>query len=496
MRHVLALDQGTTSSRAILFDELGRPSGVAQREFPQHFPSPGWVEHDPNDILNSQLFVMRQMLAAAPGPVSAIGITNQRETTLLWDRRTGKAVHPAIVWQDRRTAGRLREMRTPALEANVRDKTGLVLDPYFSASKLQWLLENVPGAMDDARAGRLAFGTVDSWLIWHLTGGRVHATDVTNASRTLLFNIHTGDWDPELLDLFGVPRQVLPEVRPSSGAFGVTADGIPIAGVAGDQHAALFGQACQQPGQAKNTYGTGCFMLMNTGEPVESRHGLLTTPAWALSGPDGPRICYALEGSIFTAGAVVQWLRDQLGFIARASDVETLAGSVPDSGGVMLVPAFAGLGAPDWDPEARGTILGLTRGSSKAHIARAALEAIAFQVADVVKAMESDSGIRLASLRVDGGAAANNLLMQVQADLLGVPVERPVVLETTAFGAASLAALGAGLLASTDELGSHWQLDRRFEPGITADERESRMASWARAKDRARRWSLADGTAG
>ena len=489
MRYILALDQGTTSSRAILFDELGRPSGVAQREFPQHFPSPGRVEHDPNDILDSQLAVMRQMLAAAPGEIAALGITNQRETTILWDRRTGKAVSPAIVWQDRRTAGRLRALRTPDLDATVRAKTGLVLDPYFSASKLQWLLENVPGTMDDARAGRLAFGTVDSWLIYHLTGGKVHATDVTNASRTLLYNIHSQRWDEDLLDLFAIPANVLPEVLPSSGCFGMTTDGLPITGVAGDQHAALFGQGCHRPGQAKNTYGTGCFMLMNTGAPVASRHGLLTTPAWALSDGDSTRVTFALEGSIFTAGAVVQWLRDQLGFIGRASEVEELAGSVADSDGVMLVPAFAGLGAPDWDPEARGAILGLTRGSGKAHIARAALDAIAFQVGDVLEAMTSDSGMPLAALRVDGGAAANNLLLQIQADILGVPVERPVVLETTAYGAASLAALGVGLLGSLDEMTSHWQLDRRFEPRIGADERASLKTRWRQAKDRSKGWA-------
>jgi glycerol kinase len=427
MKYILALDQGTTSSRAILFDPAGRIHSIAQKEFPQIFPKPGWVEHDPMQIWSSQASVARKAVKQAGltfKDIEAIGITNQRETTLVWNRRTGKPICNAIVWQDRRTAGACDRIRREGHEEMIRERTGLVVDAYFSASKLQWILRHVPGARASAKGGDLAFGTVDSWLIWNLTGGRVHVTDVTNASRTMLYNIRTKQWDDTLLKLFGIPRSMLPEVKSSSEVYGNTAllgGNLPIAGIAGDQQAALFGQACTRPGMAKNTYGTGCFMLLNTGsKPIQSKNRLLTTIAWEIDG----RTEYALEGSIFIAGAAVQWLRDELKIIRTAAEIETLAAQVPDSGGVFFVPAFAGLGAPHWDSYARGLMVGLTRGTTSAHIARAALEGIAFQVADVLQAMQADAGIRLKELRVDGGASENNLLLQIQADLLGIPVVR------------------------------------------------------------------------
>jgi len=459
MKYVLALDQGTTSSRAIIFEHNGRIRAVAQKEFPQIFPQPGWVEHNPNDIWSTQAGVAAQALAQAgltPGDMAAIGITNQRETTVVWDRKSGKPVCNAIVWQDRRTAAVCDRLKARGLEKLIRKKTGLVLDAYFSGTKLQWILRHVPGARAKAKAGELAFGTVDSWLVWNLTGGMKHVTDATNASRTLLFNIHTGEWDDELLDLFDVPRSILPEVRSSSEVYGEAthfSPAIPISGIAGDQQAALFGQVCNRPGMVKNTYGTGCFMLMNTGtKPITSKNNLLTNIAWRI----GNRTEYASEGSIFIAGAVVQWLRDGLGIIKSSAEVESFAAQVPDTGGVYLVPAFAGLGAPHWDQYARGVIVGITRGTKAAHIARAALEGIAYQVMDVLRSMEADAGIRLKELRVDGGACANNLLMQFQSDLLGVPVVRPRVSETTALGAAYLAGLAVGFWNAPAEIARQW----------------------------------------
>ena len=486
---ILALDQGTTSSRAILFDHGGRAVGVAQREFPQRFPQPGWVEHDPAELWQTQLAVAQQVLAdtgTAAAGVAAIGITNQRETTLLWDRRSGEPVYPAIVWQDRRTAGFCDGLRKH--EPLIQRKTGLVVDAYFSGSKLRWLLDHVPGVRDRADRGELAFGTVDTWLVWNLTGGRLHVTDVTNASRTLLYDIHAGRWDDELLQLLRIPRSVLPEVRSCSEVYGETmlfGRPIPIAGIAGDQQAALFGQTCFDRGLAKNTYGTGCFLLMNVGrEPAASKHRLLTTVAWQRAGVTE----YAAEGSVFVGGAVVQWLRDGLGIIRSAADVEPLAATVPDAGGVYLVPAFAGLGAPHWDAYARGTIAGITRGTTAAHLARAALEGIAFQVADVLEVMRDDTGVATPELRVDGGAAANGLLLQFQADLLQVPVVRPTVTETTALGAAYLAGLAVGFWRDTDDVRNNWQVDRRFEPRMPADEAEHRRSRWAEALDRSRHW--------
>ena len=485
---ILALDQGTTSSRAILFDHAGRVRGSAQREFAQHFPQPGWVEHDPDEIWQSQLAVAHQVLADTgtdAADVAAVGIANQRETTLLWDRGTGRAVCPAIVWQDRRTAGFCDDLRRDGHTELVQRKAGLVIDAYFSASKLRWMLDHVPGARGRADRGELAFGTVDTWLAWHLTGGDVHVTDVTNASRTMLFDLHAGRWDEQLLDLLRIPRSLLPTVVPSSGVVGHTTlfgRPIPVAGVAGDQQAALFGQTCFDRGLAKNTYGTGCFLLMNVGrEPVASRHQLLTT-ATADAGT------FAMEGSVFVGGAVVQWLRDGLGIIKSAADVEALAASVPDAGGVYLVSAFAGLGAPHWDAYARGTMVGLTRGTTAAHVARAALEGIAFQVADVADVMRADTGIALRELRVDGGAAANNLLLQFQADLLRVPVIRPVVTETTALGAAYLAGLAVGFWHGRDDVRSNWQVDRTFEPTMSADESAHRRSRWSEALGRSRDW--------
>lgn len=502
-QYVLALDQGTTSSRAILFDQAGSIRAVAQKEFEQHFPKPGWVEHDAEEIWSSQVGVATEALTRAglrPRDVAAIGITNQRETTVVWDRRTGKPVSHAIVWQDRRTAPFCSRLKEAGHEATVRAKTGLVIDSYFSGTKVRWILDHVEGAREAAEAGHLAFGTVDSWLVWNLTGGTadagaLHITDVTNASRTLMYNIHTGDWDDELLDLLGVPRAMLPEVRSSSEVYANTSGEIfssqtPIAGIAGDQQAATFGQRCVEPGMAKNTYGTGSFMLLNTGtEPVESRNQLLTTAAWKLG--DAP-MEYALEGSVFVTGSAVQWLRDGLKIIRSAPEVEALAASVGDTDGVYVVPAYTGLGAPHWDPYARGTIVGITRGTTAAHIARATLEGIAFQVADVLTAMKKDAGIELQELRVDGGAAANDLLMQIQADLLQAPIVRPAVTETTALGAAYLAGLAVGYWGSAEEISAQWQLDKRFEPQVSADEAEARHAQWRRALDRSRGWAEAD----
>ena len=492
MPHILALDQGTTSSRAIVFDEAGSIRAVAQREFQQIFPRPGWVEHDPLEIWESQLTVAREALAQAglaARDVAAIGMTNQRETTVLWDRRTGQPIHNAIVWQDRRTAATCERLQHDGHLPAFRNKTGLVLDPYFSGTKIAWLLENVPGARDAAVEGRLAFGTVDSWLIWNLTGGAVHATDVTNASRTLLFNIHQGTWDDELLAALGVPRPILPEVRSCSEVYAETVPDllggpIPIGGVAGDQQAALFGQACLRVGMAKCTYGTGCFLLMNTGRsPIRSKYELLTSPAWKLGGQTD----YCLEGSVFVGGAAVQWLRDGLGIVRTSAEIEALAASVPDSGGIVLVPAFTGLGAPHWDPHARGALVGITRGTTAAHLARATLEGIAHQVADVLTAMEGDAGVAVSELRVDGGAAENDLLMQMQADLGGVPVARPTVRETTALGAAYLAGLAVGVWKSPDDLAARWQMERVFEPA-DRDRAAEMRALWAKAVERAKGW--------
>ncbi|MCW5943606.1 MAG: glycerol kinase GlpK [Fimbriimonadaceae bacterium] len=491
-RYVFALDQGTTSSRAILFDHTGAPVQVAQREFPQIFPQPGWVEHDPEAIWRSQLEVARgAMVGVDPAEVAAIGIANQRETTVLWDRRTGEPIGNAIVWQDRRTADLCERLRSEGHEPSFRAKTGLLLDPYFSGTKLRWMLDAAPDVRERAQRGDLAFGTVDAYLLWRLTGGRVHATDVTNASRTLLFDIHRFEWDEELLSILGIPRAVLPEVRSCSEVFGETDPSlfgrpIPIAGIAGDQQAATFGQGCLRPGMVKNTYGTGCFLLANTGPtPVASPNRLLTTPAWRIGGAT----TYALEGSVFVAGAAIQWLRDELGLIASASEAEALAASVPDTGGVFVVPAFAGLGAPYWDPYARGTIVGLTRGTTKAHLVRATLESLAYQTLDVLEAMRLDSGAPIRELRVDGGASQNDLLMQVQADLAGVPVVRPTVTESTAFGAAALAGLAVGFWASAEEAVGGPRAERTFEPSMSADERECRLAEWRRAVDRSHGWT-------
>ena len=495
MSCILALDQGTTSSRAIVFDRAGSVRAVAQREFAQIFPQPGWVEHDPNEIWATQLAVAAEALARGgfgAGDIAAIGIANQRETAIVWDRETGEPVYNAIVWQDRRTAGLCDELRAQGCETSVAAKTGLVLDAYFSGTKVKWILDHVEGARERARAGRLAFGTVDSWLVWKLTAARVHASDVTNASRTLLFDIHRGVWDDELLRLFDVPRSMLPEVKPSSGSFGDTAGTlfaarIPIGGVAGDQQAALFGQRCVAPGMVKNTYGTGCFMLMCTGaQPIASHNQLITTAACPLHG--APQ--YALEGSVFVAGAAVQWLRDGLGIIKASADVEALAASVSDNGGVYFVPAFTGLGAPHWDPYARGAVVGVTRGTGAGHIARAALESIAYQTADVLRAMQDDSGITLSELRVDGGATRDDLLMQIQADVLGVPVVRPQVSETTALGAAYLAGLAVGYWAGPEAIEAQWRAERIFEPSISRDEAQARMHRWSRAVERAKGWAV------
>ena len=492
MPYILALDQGTTSSRAILFDQSGAIVSVAQHEFQQFYPQPGWVEHDPTEIFTSQLSCAVEVLGRAdvrPRDIAAIGITNQRETVVVWDRATGHAIHPAIVWQDRRTASACQSLKDSGAEENVSSRTGLVLDPYFSATKIAWILDNVPGARARASRGELAFGTIDTWLIWNLTSGQRHVTDVTNASRTLLYNIVKGEWDQELLRLFNIPASMLPEVVWSSQKVGeVTTTlglgGIPIAGIAGDQQAALFGQLCWGPGEAKNTYGTGCFLLQNIGTQfARSKNRLITT----LAASTQHRLEYAFEGSIFIGGAVVQWLRDNLKLIGSSADVEALAASVPDTGGVTFVPAFVGLGAPHWDPHAAGLIIGLRRGTLPGHLARAALESIAFQVADALQAVQAETS-PLAALRVDGGAAVNNLLMQFQADILGVPVVRPQVTETTALGAAYLAGLATSFWDSPDQLVTVRQGDTRFAPAMSSHHRAERRALWTRAVERAKGW--------
>jgi len=495
-RYILALDQGTTSSRSILFDAAGRPVAIAQREFGQHFPEPGWVEHDAREIWSTQQATIDEVLrkaGAGGADIAAVGITNQRETTVLWDRRSGEPLAPAIVWQDRRTAERCDALKASGVEPEVARRTGLLLDPYFSGTKLAWLLEHLPGARARAQAGELAFGTIDSWLAWNLTDGRLHVTDASNASRTLLLGLESGQWDDAMLSMLDIPRACLPAVVDSSAVLGharIAGADVPLAGMAGDQQAALFGQGCFEAGMAKNTYGTGCFLLMNTGTaPLHSKHRLLTTIAWRGSSATGDsRLRYALEGSVFAAGAAVQWLRDGLGLIERSADVEALAARVPDNGGVYFVPAFAGLGSPHWDAYARGTMIGLTRGSTKAHVARAVLESIAFQSADVLDAMHLDSGQALLQLRVDGGATANDLLMQFQADLLGAPVVRPQVTETTALGAAYLAGLAVGFWASPAEVSANWKAERVFEPAMPRERAQALMHQWRRAVERSRQW--------
>jgi glycerol kinase len=492
--YILALDQGTTSSRAILFDEHGSIVTSAQKEFTQYFPQPGWVEHDPEEIWSSQYSVMAEAMAklsVQTSGIAGIGITNQRETTIVWDRETSKPIFNAIVWQDRRTAAFCDSLKQSGHEALIRSKTGLIIDAYFSGSKLKWILDNVPGARQRAIDGKLAFGTVDSWLCWKLSGGKLHITDVTNASRTMLMNIHTCEWDKELLKIFDIPEAVLPEIKPSSRIYGVTDavvrhSNIPIAGIAGDQQAALFGQMCIEPGMVKNTYGTGCFMLMNTGtKAVESKNNLLTTVAWKINN----KVEYALEGSIFIAGAVVQWLRDGMEFIRTSPEVEALATSVNSSEGVYMVPAFAGLGAPHWNQHARGAIFGLTRGTTKAHLARASLESIAYQTYDVLKAMEIDAGISISELRVDGGATQNNLLMQFQSDILHVAVVRPEIYETTALGAAYLAGLGVGYWDSIHTVQQQWRQNARFLPAVPQQEVKTLMKGWQRAVSASIAWA-------
>jgi len=492
-KYILSIDQGTTSSRAIIFDHDGNVVSVAQQEFLQYYPKPGWVEHDPNEIWATTMGVIADAMARGNinrSQISAIGITNQRETTVVWDAETGKPVHNAIVWQDRRTSKICDNLKEKGLEETIKHKTGLMVDAYFSGTKIKWILDNVEGAREKAEAGKLRFGTIDTWLIWKLTNGKVHVTDYTNASRTMIYNIFTLKWDEDLLKELNIPSTLLPEVKPSSQIYGNTdADvfgaEVPIAGIAGDQQAATFGQVCYEKGMVKNTYGTGCFMLMNTGEdPIESKHGLLTTIAYGING----KVNYALEGSIFVTGAAVQWLRDELKIVDSAVDTEYYATKVKDNGGVYFVPAFAGLGAPYWDMYARGTIVGLTRGSSKAHIVRATLESIAYQTRDVLEAMEADSGIKLKTLRVDGGAALNNFLLQFQADILGVEVERPVVNETTALGAAYLAGLAVGYWNGQEELLRKWKRDAFFTPEMAEDERERLYAGWKRAVERAKNW--------
>jgi glycerol kinase len=495
-KFILALDQGTTSSRAIVFDRRGRARGTAQQEFPQHFPRPGWVEHDPADLWETTRRTAQAAVAEAGltgADIAAIGLTNQRETTLLWERATGRPIAPAIVWQDRRTADLCTRLKARGLEPLFRRKTGLLLDPYFSGTKLAWLLDHVPGARKRAARGELAFGTVDTWLLWKLTAGKVHATDVSNASRTLLLNLRTGEWDAELLRILQIPRAVLPAVLASSQLFGTVESipalrGVPISGIAGDQQAALFGQACFRPGLAKNTYGTGCFLLLHTGEkPVASKNQLLTTIAWRL-GEKGP-LEYALEGSVFIGGAVVQWLRDGLGLIAKSSDVQALAARVRDNGGVYLVPAFTGLGAPHWDASARGAIVGLTRGSTGAHIARAALESIAYQSADLLAAMEADAKLKLREIRVDGGATINDVLMQFQSDVLRVPVIRPRTTETTALGAAYLAGLAVGFWKNREEIAALWRVEKTFRPKAPRVAMTKLQRDWRRAVERAKAWA-------
>ena len=485
--YLIALDQGTSSSRAIVFDRQGKACATCQKEFTQHFPQPGMVEHDPMEIWATEYAVMTEAvtsLGLGGADIAAIGITNQRETTIVWDAATGKPVCNAIVWQDRRTSAYCDSLKARGLTDTIREKTGLIIDAYFSGTKIRWILENVPGARQRAERGELRFGTVDSWLVWNLTGGHTHVTDVSNASRTMLFNIHTLQWDEELLALMGIPRSMMPEVKSSSEIYGQTAllgENVPVAGIAGDQQAALFGQLCLEEGDVKNTYGTGCFLLMNTGnKAICSENQLLTTIAWKL----GDEVTYALEGSIFVAGSVVQWLRDGLGIIRSSSEVEALAASVEDNGGVYFVPALTGLGAPYWDQYAKGSITGITRGTTAAHIARAALEGIAFQTMDIVSAMQKDAGVRLASLKVDGGASRNNLLMQFQADLLGASVVRPEVTETTALGAAYLAGLAVGFWSSLDELRSQWKAERVFSPEMPQEKVEKAKAGWAEAVGR------------
>ena len=492
--YILALDQGTTSSRAILFDQNGRIVKTAQKEFTQIYPKPGWVEHDPMEIWGTQSGVAREAIETQgidPREIAAIGITNQRETTVVWDRKTGKPVYNAIVWQCRRTAAICDDLKARGLEEYIRQNTGLVVDAYFSGTKVKWILDNVDGARTKAEAGDLLFGNIDTWLIWNLTRGKVHVTDSSNASRTLLYNIRELKWDERILKELGIPKSMLPEVKPSSAVYGYTAEStfggaeIPIAGIAGDQQAALFGQTCFEPGMAKNTYGTGCFMLMNTGEKmIPSKNGLLTTIAWGIDG----KVEYALEGSIFIAGAAVQWLRDEMKLIVNAAESETCAAAVEDTHGVYVVPAFSGLGAPHWDMYARGAIVGLTRGANRNHIVRATLESIAYQTRDVLQAMQDDSGIRLATLKVDGGATANNFLMQFQSDILGVNVARPKVTETTALGAAYLAGLAVGFWRSREEVKKNWGMDRLFESRIRETQRQELYDGWKKAVERSRHW--------
>ena len=487
--YILALDQGTSSSRAILFDRMGQPKAVSQKEFTQIFPKPGWVEHNPKEIWSSQASVIAEAISAEGingSNIAAIGITNQRETTIVWDAETGHPVYNAIVWQDRRTSAYCDRLKKSGKAEMIRNKTGLIIDAYFSATKVRWILENVHGARRKAEEGRLKFGTVDTWLIWKLTRGEAHVTDVSNASRTMLFNIHTLDWDDELLELFGIPRSMMPQVKSSSEVYGKTkgtifAHEVPIAGIAGDQQAALFGQMCTEPGSVKNTYGTGCFLLMNSGsKPIMSENKLLTTVAWKI----GDKVTYALEGSIFVAGSIVQWLRDGLGIIRSSSEIEPLATSVPDNGGVYFVPALTGLGAPYWDQYATGSIYGITRGTKAGHIARAAIEGIAFQTMDIVNAMQKDAGVTLTELKVDGGASRNDLLMQFQADMLGTAVIRPKVTETTALGAAYLAGLATGYWESIEHIKSLWAMDKEFTPSAGADEVSALKAGWKKAVER------------
>ncbi|MFA5669588.1 MAG: glycerol kinase GlpK [Balneolaceae bacterium] len=493
-RFILAIDQGTTSSRAIVFNHAGEVEAVAQKEFKQYFPHDGWVEHNPMDIWKTQAGVIAEAISecGADGKnIAAIGITNQRETTVVWDRETGKPIYNAIVWQDRRTADYCDKFRKDGWVEPIKKKTGLIIDSYFSGTKIRWILENVDGAREKAEQGKLAFGTIDSWLIWNLTKGETHVTDVTNASRTMLFNIHDMKWDDGILELLEIPKSMLPEVKSSSEVYAHTkttifAHEVPIAGIAGDQQSALFGQMCLEPGMIKNTYGTGSFIMFNTGEkPITSKNNLLTTVAWQLDG----KVTYALEGSIFIAGAAVQWLRDGLGIIKKSTEIEKLALSVPDNGGVYLVPAFTGLGAPHWAPYARGAILGITRGTTKAHIARAALEAIAYQVKDVLSAMETDSGIKIKELRVDGGATVNNSLMQFQSDILEIPIVRPTITETTALGAAYLAGLAVKFWKDTDEIKNYWKEDKRFEPTMKKSEIDALLAKWNKAVEKSKGWA-------
>lgn len=485
-KYILAIDQGTTSSRAILFNKRGEIAASAQKEFPQYFPKPGWVEQDANEIWLSVMSVYMEVLVkgkVSPEEIAAIGITNQRETAIVWDKKTGEPIYHAIVWQSRQTAKICKQLAEDGKEQMIREKTGLLIDPYFSATKVKWILDHVEGARERAQNGELLFGTVDSFLIYKMTGGKVHATDYSNASRTLLYNIYDLDWDQELLDLFAIPRAMLPQVLPSSGSFGMTdgkffETGIPIMGVAGDQQAALFGQTCFEPGMAKNTYGTGCFMLMNTGEkPAKSEHGMLTTIAWGIDG----KVEYALEGSVFVAGSAIQWLRDGLKMIESAPQSEEVAKEAQDSDGVYVVPAFVGLGAPYWKPEAKGAVFGLTRGTTRAHFVRATLDSLAYQSFDIIEAMTLDSGIELQKLKVDGGAVSNDLLMQFQSDILGVPVERPMISETTALGAAYLAGLAAGFFQSKEELRANYLVDRTFVPQISAQRRKELLEGWKRA---------------